>query len=366
MAQRFLGLIRMSSASLLRAPSHFARALSRPPRPDERDEDLSPEVEAFFDQADELADVFRRRRFQPLLLSGAALTAVLLFGAGYLARATLFDTSPETSVAAGNQNDQEAAQLLLDEVVPAEGFTVDAGWGDVLPRLVEAGVIDVAKFQETALRAGAPLTEDQLRLLREPSDEKLRIDRSNTYFVLNVLWAVGLADASDVISKGPLAQAGPDKARLASTAGWSLGQKPGPEYLGALELLPLTPEQEQVVMHVASHSYRPCCNNPTAFPDCNHGSAALGLATIMASQGASDDEIFRALKTFNAYWFPEAYYKLALLFQGQGTEWEDVDASLVMGREYSSLSGAGQVDAALRAQGSLPQIQGGAGGSCAQ
>ena len=329
--------------------------------------DQSPEVQAFFFEADELSRVFERRRGRRFPLAGLALTAALLFfGAGYGVRAAFFETSAETSVASGHQQDPAEAQRLLDEIAPAEGFTVEARWGDLLPQLVEAGVIDVAKFKEVAQRSGAPLTEDQLRLLSTSSDEKLSIDRDNTYFILNVLWAVGLANADEVLSQGPMAQAGEQAGRLASTAGWRLGQKPGPDYLGSLQLITLTPEQEQIVQHVAAHSYRPCCNNPTAFPDCNHGAAALGLAEIMASQGASADEIFDALKAFNAYWFPQAYYKLAVFFDGQGTEWEDVDAEMVVGREYSSQAGASQVDAQLRAQGSLPQIQGGAGGSCAQ
>ena len=330
---------------------------------EEPDEELTPEVEALFEEAEQIALIFRRRPHRLLLALAASTGAVGLFVAGFAVRADFFETSPETSSAS---TDQAAAQRLLEAVIPAEGFTIDARWGDVLPRLVEAGVIDLAKFRETAQRAGAPLTEEQLRLLMAPSDERLRIDPQNTYFVLNALWAVGLANANGVLSEGPLAQAGEQRSRLASTAGWSLGQRPGPDYLGSLELIPLTEEQEQVVRHVASHSYRPCCNNPTAMPDCNHGAAALGLAQIMASQGASAEEIFGALKAFNAYWFPEAYYKLALFFDGQGTDWQDVDAEMVVGRAYSSQAGAAQVDAQLRTQGRLPQLQGGAGGSCAQ
>ena len=42
--------------------------------------------------------------------------------------------------------------------------------------------------------------------------------------------------------------------------------------------------------------YRPCCDNATHFPDCNHGMAMLGLLELMAAQGASEEEMFAAAR----------------------------------------------------------------------
>lgn len=44
------------------------------------------------------------------------------------------------------------------------------------------------------------------------------------------------------------------------------------------------------VEEVAAAVYRPCCNNHTPFPGCNHGMAMLGLLELMAPQRASADE----------------------------------------------------------------------------
>ena len=92
----------------------------------------------------------------------------------------------------------------------------------------------------------------------------------------------------------------------------------------------------------------------TAFPDCNHGMAALALTELMASQGATADEIFGALKRISPFWFPTQYHHLAMYFEqnGQG-EWKDIDARLVMGQQYSSAGGWKQVNAWLEQSGTL-------------
>ena len=40
----------------------------------------------------------------------------------------------------------------------------------------------------------------------------------------------------------------------------------------------------KIVEEIAGNIYRPCCGNSTAFPDCNHGMAMLGLIELMVSQ----------------------------------------------------------------------------------
>jgi hypothetical protein len=105
----------------------------------------------------------------------------------------------------------------------------------------------------------------------------------------------------------------------------------------------------------------------TAFPDCNHGMAALALAELMASQGASADEVFQALKDISPYWFPNQYHQLALYFEHQDQEWEDVDPRLVMGQEHSSSGGFKQVSAWLQQRGALSGsgVGGGNASGCA-
>jgi len=257
------------------------------------------------------------------------------------------------------------AQALAQNVAPEQGFASRAQWGDLLPRLVDAGVIDVEKFKAAAARAGQPLTEEQVRLLTEGSDEPVAIDMQNAKFVLNALWAVGLATENPLVTSGPMARRKGSVDNLASTAGWTLGREAGPSYVGKYRLLPLTRDQQRIVEEVAYGVYRPCCDNPTAFPDCNHGMAALGLAEIMAFQGASADEIFAALKAFNAYWFPDQYLTLAVYYEGQGTSWERVDPRELLDADHSSGSGWKQIDAAVKRTSPFAIPRGGGGGCAA-
>ena len=248
---------------------------------------------------------------------------------------------------------------LTEALVPQDGLTLDVQWGDVPVRLVQQGVVDLQKFEVAARSAGFPLTSDQLDVLEQGSDYPLQVDSNNAYFILDVLWALGLANSNAILTQGAIAQY-ERPGDLASTGGWTIGAKPGEQYLAALELIKLTPQQQDVVEEVVAHAYRPCCANMAAFPDCNHGMAALGLAELMASQGASADDIFSALKKISPFWFPAQYHHLGLYFQGQGQQWDQVDARTVMGAEYSSASGWKQVAASLQQQGVLT---GGSGGS---
>lgn len=303
----------------------------------------------------ELESIARRRALSPgrtrLLRGGlrpltyALLAAAFGFLGGWFGQSLLEDdpTSPSSL-------EEDLAAALF----PADGVTLDVRFGDIPRRLVEEGVIDLEKFRAAAQAAGSPLTPEQLKLLNEGSDDPLRFDAGNAYFLLDVLWALGLANRNPVLTEGPMAQRGWDQAGgYASTGGWTIGAKPGPEYLAALELIALTPAQQLVVEEVAYNSYRPCCGNMTAFPDCNHGMAALALAELMASQGASPDEIFQALKDASPFWFPTQYHHLALYFEQQGENWGDVDPRPVMEQQYSSAGGWKQVSAWLQQQGVL-------------
>ena len=290
-------------------------------------------------------------------LVSAATIAVLLsvYGAGFVTGRFLDDGGGSAS----------AKQPDLTAMLPPDGVTIPVRWGDTLPRLVQQGVIDVEKFKAAAARSGAPLTPEQLRLLTEPSDENLRIDSRNAYFMVTVLWGLGIANKNSILEQGPMAKAGWDKrGNYAATGGWTLGDREGGEMVSAYELISLTPQQQATVEEVAFNSYRPCCGNATAFPDCNHGAAALGLAELMASQGASEDEIFQAVKAFNAFWFPQQYTVLATHFARQGQSWDKIDARELVSAQFSSSKGWAQVNQAVQSGGAVaPQAPSG-GGKC--
>ena len=78
-------------------------------------------------------------------------------------------------------------------------------------------------------------------------------------------------------------------AHYASTGGWTLAAKPIMEVFASLPLIKLTAEQQERLQKVAEATYRPCCGNSTAFPDCNHGMAMLGMLELMAANDASEE-----------------------------------------------------------------------------
>ncbi|MBI2405179.1 hypothetical protein HYV22_03305, partial [Candidatus Gottesmanbacteria bacterium] len=44
-----------------------------------------------------------------------------------------------------------------------------------------------------------------------------------------------------------------------------------------------------------------------------------------------------------SYWFSDTYLTIATKFAREGVVWKDVDAKLVLGIDYSSAQGAGQI-----------------------
>ena len=294
-------------------------------------------------------------KFIAIALAGVFVLAAFLFSPLLKAKAQQYNGNAKGDV----KIDYEA---LAKEVIPPEGFTTSAKWGCTGKKLVENGAIDLEKFKLLYENYGNPLTDEQLNLLTACTDETLKINAENSHFALNVLWALGLSNKNPLMDKIAAEYAEIDY--LASTGGWTLGKESGGELWGKYEIAKISAEQQKIVENTAMNTYRPCCNNPTAFPDCNHGAAALGLIELMASQGFSETEIFEALKAFNSYWFPQQYFENAIYFKiKEGKDWKDVDAKTVLGKDYSSYSGWANVDSYLKSNGILEQVQS-SGGSC--
>jgi len=294
-----------------------------------------------------------RLSFVPIIVAAIMLASLILYNQLTISGNIL-----------GNEKNNDFSDLAK-QVIPPEGFTINAKFGDIGPKLVQAGVIDIEKLKLLYNKTGRPLTQEQLEILTKGSNDKITINLNNSSFILNLLWALGLANKNPLLTE--LAE---DKefagylGNLASTGGWILGKEDGGKLWGKYEIVKLTPQQQEIVEFVAKNSYRPCCNNPTAFPDCNHGSAALGLIELMASQGASKNEILQALKQYNSYWFPQQYYELALYFKNkEGKNWDEVDPLIVLSKNYSSYSGWATVNSWLQKNGLLEQLPT-SGGAC--
>src|SRR3989344_7376730 len=94
---------------------------------------------------------------------------------------------------------------------------------------------------------------------------------------------------------------------FASTGGWTLAKGDAMDHYSAHPFIMLSREHQELVERVSKGIYRPCCNNSTHFPDCNHCMAMLGLLELMASQGVSEEDMWKAALAVNSYWFPDTY-----------------------------------------------------------
>jgi hypothetical protein len=246
-----------------------------------------------------------------------------------------------------------------------ESFTLPASYADVGPALLAAGAIDLERFAQLYADAGRPLTEEQLAILTQGSRSPIVIDGHNARFLLNLFWALGLTNQNALLDTGPMARYGMDEVgTLASVGGWIVGAQPAVNLYSSTPIVRLTASQQTRVEQVASAVYRPCCVHATTFPDCNHGLAMLGLLELMASQGASEDEMFTAAKYVHAFWFPQQTRELAIYLKAtQGLEFSAADARLVVGKESFSAAGFQLVHQKLEADGLLPQAPGG-GSKC--
>ncbi len=248
---------------------------------------------------------------------------------------------------------------LEDQVLPPSGVELPVRWGDLGRQLVDKGVIDKARFEAVYSNRGG-LTSEQKNILDGAGNGRIVINKKNAGFWLNMLWALGLANKSGVLDKGEMQDPQYGGAGVfASTGGWSLAQGDPMSHYSKHDLVRLTPEQAALVDKVSRGVYRPCCNNSTHFPDCNHGMAMLGLLELAASQGAGEAQLYRIALAVNSYWFPDTYLTLAQYFKEKGADWANVDPAQALGAEYSSASGYQNIQAKVI---KLPESP--SGGSC--
>jgi hypothetical protein len=303
--------------------------------------------------------LFLRRKTKLERMAALFLLIVLAIGLGgvYL---IVRQSMPATK----SQSEKES---IVDgtEIYPPEGYTIAATFGDIGPQLLATGAIDLPKFLDLYKQSGVPLNDEQLAILTKGSNTPIVINQENASFLLNFFWAFGLTNQNPILTEGLMVSQGKDKAgNFASTGGWTVGVKPPMELYASTAFIHLTEEQQAQLLKVASTVYRPCCDNPTHFPDCNHGMAMLGLLELMASQNASEAEMYNAAKYVNAYWFPQQTLEIAVHLKAtQKVDFAQADAALVVGREYSSGSGSGRVHQWLVENGLLEQSPN-SGGSC--
>jgi hypothetical protein len=248
-------------------------------------------------------------------------------------------------------------QSLQAEIVPTEGVEIPIEWGDLGKQMVASGVIDADKFRQLF---GGQLPADQEAMLAGTWDQPVKINQQNSRFILDLFWALGLGNKNSILTEGEMVDEQYGGAgNFASTGGWSLAKGDAMDHYSKYSFITLTSEQQKLVEETSKNIYRPCCGNSTHFPDCNHGMAMLGLLELMASQGATEQQMYDTALAVNSVWFPQTYLDLATYFEEQGQEWDQVDSKLALGQQYSSGQGYKATRAKIK---SLPQVQSGGGG----
>ena len=244
----------------------------------------------------------------------------------------------ELLAASSQEKLEHRVARLWDVVVPPGGYNTSMVFGNAILRLVQAGVVDAAKFRRLyEARGGLPPWVE--RLFVAPSGEPIRFSRTTAPYLLIIFWPLGLATKTSFNSHSPLNRV--SLPSFASTACWNLGQaNNGYVYFNHVETIRLSQTQEHVVLNIARKVFRPCCNNSTFFQDCNHGSALLGVLELAASQGRARDKLYRLARVANAYWYPTHYVEIALYFQEiKSQSWPEVAPETVLSRQFSSVSG---------------------------
>ncbi|OGG71249.1 hypothetical protein A3F27_00080 [Candidatus Kaiserbacteria bacterium RIFCSPHIGHO2_12_FULL_53_13] len=241
---------------------------------------------------------------------------------------------------AGVVSDAGAQVRLEESVMPASGVVLPVVWGDLGARLVESGAIDADKLRQMYESRGTWNKEYEWLLVGRENG-KLTITRENSGYLLNLLWAFGLANKSTILEDtSEMMNPGYGGAEnFASTGGWTVAKGNAMEHYNMHALVELAPEQQVLVDRVSRNIYRPCCGNSTHFPDCNHGMAMLGFLELMASQGVGEEDMYKAALAVNSYWFPDTYLTIAEYMQNRGINWKKVSPQEMLGANYSSAAG---------------------------
>lgn len=251
-----------------------------------------------------------------------------------------FTEGNKKSLASSSETASEDTSSLVKEVLPAEGVVLPVTWNDLGKQLVDKGVIDAQKFEAIYAKRGG-LSESDKKLLNGTDNDKIKITQENAGTLLSLLWAFGLGNKNTILEKGPMTDPQYGGAgKFASTGGWTIATGNAMDHYSKHKFVTLTSDQQAMVERVSKGIFRPCCGNSTYFPDCNHGMAMLGLLEIMASQGVSEANMYKAALAVNSYWFPDTYLTLASYFEKQkNIVWDKVDPKEVLGANYSSSSG---------------------------
>ncbi len=271
-------------------------------------------------------------------LSMSVVVIIFIIAGAWVYTAGLKEKMQQKENAISNWNGTATSELEKI-VLPSEGVVLPVVWGNLGKKLTDTGIIDETKFKAIYEQRGT-FTDEYKNLLLADNNGKIKITKDNAGYTLNLFWALGLANKNSILETGEMMNPAYGGAgNFASTGGWTLAKGNTMDHYSQHKLFDLTPEQQALVNKISKGIYRPCCNNSTYFPDCNHGMAMLGLLELMASQGVSEQDMWKTALIVNSYWFPDTYLTIATYMKGKGIDWKDVNPQEMLGINYSSAQG---------------------------
>lgn len=223
------------------------------------------------------------------------------------------------------------------KVLPEKGYRIKINWQEQGKKLVDDGVIDKKKLAQ-AISGTDELSKELGKYLDGSKQREIIINNETAQFWVDIFWGLGLANKNPILESGPMAEGG-NTANYASTGGWTLGKQDAMNYYSKFSYIRLSADQQKIVQEIADKVYRPCCGNPTSFPDCNHGMAALALIELLVSQGKSKKDIYKDLLALNSYWFPQTYLDIAYHFEKAGKDYIKAPADQILSKTFSSAMG---------------------------
>lgn len=292
-----------------------------------------------------------QNQFQPQLqqpksnLHYSIIIAALILGGSYIytQKSPALNNTQTTALGAEHNNASEISDPDQEIVIPSAGVELPVKWGDLGAKMVSVGVIDAEQLEKIYANRGG-LSEADKKLLYGSDNGNLKITPENSGFVLNLLWALGLGSKNEILTNGEMADKQYGGAgNFASTGGWTIAKGKAMDHYSKHKFFDLTPEQQALVDKVSQNIYRPCCGNSTHFPDCNHGMAMLGLMELMASQGASEAEMYKTALAVNSYWFPENYLNIYKFLKQNKIDWNATEPQKILGDILSSGQGYKQM-----------------------
>lgn len=293
-----------------------------------------------------------------LLIPASILFSAIIIAGAWIYTAGQKYSYEKQSADISSKVQTQASDEKLEKMVLPQEVELPVSWNDLGIKMIETGVIDAQKFEAIYTERGG-LNDEMKQMLYSKNNGKIKISLENQAYILNLLWALGLGNRNDILTKGPMTDAKYGGAgNFASTGGWSLSAGDSMNHYSKHQFIVLSKEQQEKIERVSRGIYRPCCGNSVYFPDCNHGMAMLGFLELMASQGANEEEMYKSALLLNSYWFPDTYITIAKFLDSKGISWSETNPKEILGADYSSGQGFKNI------KNQVAPVQNKSGGGC--